>query len=97
MLHEIMHFVASIPMDDPIPDPGPEAPPGAAKPAGLLIGAFKWGGLVVCVLAIVGAAATFVIQSRRGEALEHFYRIISICVGAFIIGGAGQIIGWINS
>lgn len=97
MLHELLHIVATLPLDDPIPNPGPAAPPGLSGPAGLLIGAAKWGGLVLCVIALIVAGAILGFRMRRGEAGEHFTAIMGALIGAAIITGAVSLIGWINS
>lgn len=87
-IHTLSTVVAAL------PDPEPAAPPGFGKVTDIL-GWAKWAGLIVAILALVGAAVALMFNARRGEGGEHLKTIVLILVGVMIIGAAASIVGFI--
>lgn len=79
-----------VPMD--IPNPDPKAPPGFAGPVTAVMGWFKWGGLIVLVLALVMTGATMW-RDRHGGT-DYMERLGKIFVGAIIVSAAVSLIGF---
>ena len=82
------------PTAPPIPDGAITAPPILGAAASRLIGAAKWGGLVVCVVGLIVTAATLWRQAKGQRTAEAGEALLYVGIGAVLIGGAAQIIGW---
>ncbi len=79
-----------VPMD--IPNPDPKAPPGFEAPVTAVMSWFKWGGLILLVLALVGVGATMW-RDRRGDT-DYMEKLGKIFIGAIIISAAVALIGF---
>lgn len=79
-----------LPLD--IPNPDPVAPPGFNGPVTSVMGWFKWGGLIVLVLALIGVGATMWRDHRGGS--NYMEQLGKIFVGAIVVSSAVSLIGF---
>lgn len=78
----LLSIVAQVPDSDPV-SPGGDL----AQDAGTLIGIFKWGGLVVCALALIVAACSIAMSFKRHEGVESFGGVPKVMVAVALISG----------
>jgi len=80
---------------NPIPSAPPLAPPGLDVITVNMLGAVKWGGLVLAVLCLIIVAGAYAVKNQRGEGGQLFTGLIGVValIGAIAAGGA--IVGWL--
>lgn len=83
----VVHAVA-------LPNPDAERPPGFEF-VDTLLAWMKWGGLILAIFALIGAAAMLMFNQRPGSTQEGVGAIGKILIAVIIIGAASSIIGFI--
>lgn len=76
-------------------DTGSQAPPGMDGIFDRIIGAAKWLGLVICIIAVIVAGAAAAISRQRGSSEEATTQTITIAIAIAVITGAVGIVSWI--
>lgn len=71
-----------------------EAPPGMEGPMNRIIGAAKYIGIFVCMIAVIIAGAGAAISRRQGQSEEATERFLSIGLGISVVIGAVTIVLW---
>lgn len=76
---------------------GMEAPPGMAPVMNRIIGAAKWIGIFVTIIAVIAAFAGASISRQRGTSEEATERFLTISLAVAGIMGAVTLVSWIAS
>ncbi len=77
-----------------VPDGAPAAPGGLGVKGNSIVGAGKWVGLMVCVLAMIGAGIKLATDHRHGDGGQSASGIVKVLLAVAVVSGASSLVSF---